>query len=108
MYRQASGEMMIKSYSQGLVISGRDLLSNTAGSVIESNNTIDRLLNGGTSLNVDVSDLTDSELMVCINKSYEFNFFRPIYKNKVCSSCGAKISIKSEVCGSCGSTNFVR
>jgi len=108
MYRQASGEMMIKSYSQGLVISGRDLLSNTAGSVIESSNTIDRLLNGGTSLNVDVSDLTDSELMVCINKSYEFNFFRPIYKNKVCSSCGAKISIASEVCGSCGSTNFVR
>jgi ribonucleoside-triphosphate reductase (formate) len=108
MYRQASGEMMIKSYSQGLVISGRDLLSNTAGSVIESSNTIDRLLNGGTSLNVDVSDLTDSELMVCINKSYEFNFFRPIYKNKVCSSCGAKISIRSEVCGICGSTNFVR
>jgi ribonucleoside-triphosphate reductase (formate) len=108
MYRQVSGEMMIKSYSQGLVISGRDLLSNTAGSVIESSNTIDRLLNGGTSLNVDVSDLTDSELMVCINKSYEFNFFRPIYKNKVCSSCGAKISIASEVCGSCGSTNFVR
>jgi ribonucleoside-triphosphate reductase (formate) len=108
MYRQVSGEMMIKSYSQGLVISGRDLLSNTAGPVIESSNTIDRLLNGGTSLNVDVSDLTDSELMVCINKSYEFNFFRPIYKNKVCSSCGAKISIASEVCGSCGSTNFVR
>jgi len=108
MYRQVSGEMMIKSYSQGLVISGRDLLSDTAGSVIESSNTIDRLLNGGTSLNVDVSDLTDSELMVCINKSYEFNFFRPIYKNKVCSSCGAKISIASEVCGSCGSTNFVR
>lgn len=108
MYRQVSGEMMIKSYSQGLLISGRDLLSSTAGSVIESSNSIDRLLNGGTSLNVDVSDLTDSELMECINKSYEFNFFRPIYNNKVCSSCGAKISISSEACSSCGSTNFVR
>ncbi|HEY6949478.1 MAG TPA: anaerobic ribonucleoside-triphosphate reductase, partial [Nitrososphaeraceae archaeon] len=108
MYRQVSGEMMIKSYSQGLLISGRDLLSSTAGSVIESSNSIDRLLNGGTSLNVDVSDLTDSELMDCINKSYEFNFFRPIYNNKVCSSCGAKISITSEACSSCGSTNFVR
>jgi len=108
MYRQVSGESMIKSYSQGLLISGRDLLSSTAGSVIESSNSIDRLLNGGTSLNVDVSDLTDSELMDCINKSYEFNFFRPIYNNKVCSSCGAKISISSEACSSCGSTNFVR
>ncbi|HEY7227932.1 MAG TPA: anaerobic ribonucleoside-triphosphate reductase [Nitrososphaeraceae archaeon] len=108
MYHEVSGELMIKSYSQGLLISGRDLLSNTAGSVIESSNSIDRLLNGGTSLNVDVSDLTDSELMDCINKSHEFDFFRPIYNNKVCSSCGAKISIASEVCGSCGSTNFVR
>jgi len=108
MYREVSGETMIKSYSQGLLISGRDLLSSTGSSVIESSNSIDRLLNGGTSLNVDVSDLTDSELMDCINKSYEFNFFRPIYNNKVCSSCGAKISISSEACSSCGSTNFVR
>ena len=108
MYRQVSGEMMLKSYSQGLLISGRDLLSSTAGSVIESSNSIDRLLNGGTSLNVDVSDLTDSELMECINKSYDFNFFRPLYNNKVCSSCGAKTSISSEACSSCGSTNFVR
>jgi ribonucleoside-triphosphate reductase (formate) len=105
MYRQAGDEMMIKSYSQGLLISGRDLLSNP-DSTIESSNSIDRLLNGGTSLNVDVSDLTDSELMDCIDKSRDFNFFRPIYRNKVCSSCGAKISMTSEVCQSCGSTNL--
>lgn len=105
MYRQAGDEMMIKSYSQGLLISGRDLLSNP-DSIIESSNSIDTLLNGGTSLNVDVSDLTDSELMDCIDKSRDFNFFRPIYRNKVCSSCGAKISMTSEVCQSCGSTNL--
>jgi ribonucleoside-triphosphate reductase len=105
MYRQAGDEMLIKSYSQGLLISGRDLLSNP-DSTIESSNSIDRLLNGGTSLNVDVSDLTDSELMDCIDKSRDFNFFRPIYRNKVCSSCGTKISISIEVCQSCGSTNL--
>jgi ribonucleoside-triphosphate reductase len=105
MYRQAGDEMLIKSYSQGLLISGRDLLSNP-DSTIESSNSIDRLLNGGTSLNVDVSDLTDSELMDCIDKSRDFNFFRPIYRNKVCSSCGTKISISTEVCQSCGSTNL--
>ena len=105
MYRQAGDEMMIKSYSQGLLISGRDLLS-SPDSIIESSNSIDTLLNGGTSLNVDVSDLTDSELMDCIDKSRDFNFFRPIYRNKVCSSCGAKISMTSEVCQSCGSTNL--
>ena len=97
--------MLIKSYSQGLLISGRDLLSNP-DSTIESSNSIDRLLNGGTSLNVDISDLTDNELKDCIDKSFDFNFFRPVYRNKVCSSCGAKISMTSEVCQSCGSTNL--
>ncbi len=106
MYRQVSDdEMMIKSYSQGLLINGRDLLSNT-DPIIESSNSIDDLLNGGVSLNVDVSNLTDSELLDCIDKSHDLNFFRPIYRNKVCSSCGAKISMSSEICQSCGSTNF--
>jgi ribonucleoside-triphosphate reductase (formate) len=106
MYREASDETMIKSYSQGLLINGRDLLSNT-DPIIESSNSIDKLLNGGVSLNVDVSDLTDGELMDCIDKSHDLNFFRPIYRNKVCSSCGAKISTSSEVCQNCGSTNFI-
>ena len=105
MYHEAGDEMMIKSYSQGLLINGRDLLSNT-GPIIESSNSIDKLLNGGVSLNVDVSDLSDSELMDCISKSHDFNFFRPIYKNKICSSCGTKMSVSSEVCQNCGSTNF--
>jgi ribonucleoside-triphosphate reductase len=105
MYLQAGDEAIIKSYSQGLLIRGRDVLSN-ADSIIESSNSIDNLLNGGTSLNVDVSDLTNSELMDCIDKSLGLNFFRPIYRNKVCSSCGKKISIIAEACESCGSTNF--
>ncbi|HEY9398421.1 MAG TPA: anaerobic ribonucleoside-triphosphate reductase [Nitrososphaeraceae archaeon] len=105
MYREASDETMIKSYSQGLLINGRDLLSNT-DPIIESSNSIDKLLNGGVSLNVDVSDLTDGELIDCIDKSHDLNFFRPIHRNKVCSSCGAKISTSSEVCQNCGSTNF--
>lgn len=102
---QAGNDSMIKSYSQGLLINGRDLLSNS-GPIIESSNSIDKLLNGGVSLNVDISDLTDSELKDCINRSFDFNFFRPVYRNKICSSCGTKMSVSSEVCQSCGSTNF--
>jgi len=105
MYHQAGDEMMIKSYSQGILINGRDLLSNT-GPIIESSNSIDKLLNGGVSLNVDVSDLSDNELMDCIGKSQDLNFFRPVYKNKICISCGTKRSLASEVCQNCGSTNF--
>lgn len=102
---QAGNDSMIKSYSQGLLINGRDLLSNS-GPIIESSNSIDKLLNGGVSLNVDISDLTDNELKDCINRSFDFNFFRPVYRNKICSSCGTKRSVSSEVCQSCGSTNF--
>jgi ribonucleoside-triphosphate reductase (formate) len=102
---QAGNDSMIKSYSQGLLINGRDLLSNS-GPIIESSNSIDKLLNGGVSLNVDISDLTDNELKDCINRSLDFNFFRPVYRNKICSSCGTKMSVSSEVCQNCGSTNF--
>ena len=102
---QAGNDSMIKSYSQGLLIKGRELLSNP-GPIIESSNSIDKLLNGGVSLNVDISDLTDNELKDCINRSLDFNFFRPVYRNKICSSCGTKMSVSSEVCTSCGSTNF--
>ena len=102
---QAGNDSMIKSYSQGLLINGRNLLSNY-GPIIESSNSIDKLLNGGVSLNVDTSDLTDNELKDCVNKSFDFNFFRPVYRNKICSSCGTKMSVSSEVCKSCGSTNF--
>jgi len=105
MYRQAGDKMMIKSYSQGLLINGRDLLANS-GPIIESTNSIDELLNGGVSINVDTSDLEDNELIESINKSYGLNFFRPVYRNKICSSCGTKISMSSGVCKSCGSTNF--
>ena len=102
---QAGNDSMIKSYSQGLLINGRDLLSNS-GPIIESSNSIDKLLNGGVSLNVDISDLTNNELKDCINRSFDFNFFRPVYRNKICSSCGTKMPMSSEVCQSCGSTNF--
>lgn len=105
MYRQAGDKMMIKSYSQGLLVNGRDLLANS-GPIIESTNSIDGLLNGGVSINVDISDLEDNEFVESVNKSYGFNFFRPIYRNKICSSCGTKISMSSGVCKSCGSTNF--
>ena len=105
LYRQAGDEMMIKSYSQGLLINGRELLTNS-GPIIESTNSIDELLNGGVSINVDTSDLEDNQLIESINKSRAFNFFRPMYRNKICSSCGTKVSMYSEVCKSCGFTNY--
>jgi hypothetical protein len=64
------------------------------------------LLNGGVSINVDTSDLEDNQLIESINKSRAFNFFRPMYRNKICSSCGTKVSMYSEVCKSCGFTNY--
>jgi ribonucleoside-triphosphate reductase len=105
MYDQSGDDTMIKSYSQGLLINGRDLLSNT-GPIIESSNLVDKLVNGGVSVTVDISDLTDSEMKDCIIKSFDLNFFRPVYRTKICGSCGTRTPASSEVCQSCGSTNF--
>jgi ribonucleoside-triphosphate reductase len=107
MYDQSDDDSMIKSYSQGVLINGRDLLSNS-GPIIESSNSIDKLLNGGVSLNVDISDLTDNELKDCIDKAFDLNFFRPVYKSKICSSCGTRTAMSSEVCQNCASTNFAQ
>jgi ribonucleoside-triphosphate reductase len=107
MYDQSDDDSMIKSYSQGVLINGRDLLSNS-GPIIESSNSIDKLLNGGVSLNVDISDLTDNELKDCIDKAFDLNFFRPVYRIKICSSCGTRTAMSSEVCQNCGSTNFAQ
>lgn len=107
MYNQSDEDSIIKSYSQGLLINGRDLITNS-GPIIESSNSVDKLLNGGVSLNLDISDLTDIELKDCINKAFDLNFFRPVYRSKICSSCGTRILVSSEVCRSCGSTNFTQ
>jgi ribonucleoside-triphosphate reductase len=107
LYNQSDDDAMIKSYSQGLLINGRDLISNT-GPIIESSNLIDKLLSGGVSLNVDISDLTDAEMKDCIDKSFDLNFFRLVYRTKICSSCGTRMPVSSEVCQSCGSTNFAQ
>jgi ribonucleoside-triphosphate reductase len=107
MYNQSEDDTMIKSYSQGVLINGRDLISNS-GPIIESSNSIDKLLNGGISLNVDISDLTDNELKDCIDKSFDLDFFRPVYRSKICSSCGTRTPASFEVCQSCGSTNFAQ
>jgi ribonucleoside-triphosphate reductase len=107
LYNQSDDDEMIKSYSQGLLINGRDLLSNS-GPIIESSNLIDKLLSGGVSLNVDISDLTDAEMKDCIERSFDLNFFRLVYRTKICSSCGTRMPVSSEVCQSCGSTNFAQ
>jgi ribonucleoside-triphosphate reductase len=107
MYDQSDDDSMIKSYSQGILINGRDLLLNS-GPIIESSNSIDKLLNGGVSLSVDISDLTDNDLKDCIDKAFDLNFFRPVYRGKICSSCGTRSPLSSEVCQNCGSTNFAQ
>ena len=107
MYNQSDDDSMIKSYSQGVLINGRDLLSKS-GPIIESSNSIDKLLNGGVSINVDISELTDNELKDCIDKAFDLNFFRPVYRSKICSSCGTRTPLSSEVCQNCGSTNFAQ
>ena len=80
-----------KLYSQGLVLNGKDLLSDDkATSMIDECSSISKLLNGGVSTTVDMSDLysSDIEIKNAIETASKLAFFRPRLKTWICSTCG--------------------
>ena len=101
-------------YSQGLTLDAEQLISadNTLrGSLLEDCLSTDRLLNGGSSVRLDVTKLGSDRLSV--EKAIEIvsgiPFFHPVMKLQVCSSCGKRSdSIVFERCSFCKSPYVVR
>jgi ribonucleoside-triphosphate reductase (formate) len=100
-----------KSYSQGLVLNGKDLLSDDkATSIIAECSSISKLLNGGVSTTVDMSDLysSDIEIKNAIETASKLEFFRPRLKTWICSICGKRArSGLNEKCEFCKSSNLL-
>jgi hypothetical protein len=82
------------AYSQGFTLNGKDLfLSDDKGaSKINECISIDKLLNGGLSVMLDVSDLSSSntEIKNAIEAASQLQFFRPNLKLLVCNGCGKR------------------
>lgn len=82
------------AYSQGLTLNGKDLfLSDDKGaSKINECISINKLLNGGLSVMLDISDLSSSntEIKNAIERASQLQFFRPNLKLLVCNGCGKR------------------
>ena len=96
------------AYSQGLTINGRELVSqdeDKSRTIIDKCNSVDKLLNGGLAVNLDLNDLSsDIEMKNAIEAASNLQSFRPIIRHRVCTNCGKRSNKDaSERCEYCTS-----
>jgi ribonucleoside-triphosphate reductase len=109
-----SSQQIASSYSQGFTLNGKKLLSSSSSddnklrSIVEECVIMDNLLNGGLSVNVDMSDLSStSEVKNAIDvASSSLQFFHPSIKLVVCNNCGNRSKYNAEKCEFCKSPNL--
>jgi ribonucleoside-triphosphate reductase (formate) len=98
-----SSEQGNLAYSQGLTINGRELIfpdDSKSHLIIDKCNSIDKLLNGGLAVNLDLNNLSsDIEMKNAIESVSDLQFFRPVIKHMICSNCGKRLG--KEVTGRC-------
>ncbi len=92
----------IASYSQGMTLGGKELLSK-GSSLVKECGSIDKLLNGGLAATVDVTDLSTADVKGAMESASELAFARPRFALAVCATCGKKSRTSSERCESCKS-----
>lgn len=90
------------SYSQGMTLSGKELLSK-GSDLVEECAGIDKLLNGGLAAIIDVTDLSMAEVRNVIEAASELAFSRLRFALAVCVTCGRKSKASSDRCESCKS-----
>ena len=90
------------SYSQGVTLSGKELLSKGQGLVKECAG-IEKLLNGGLASTIDVTELSPTEIRNTIEAASELAFYRPHFALAVCATCGKKSKASSDRCEACKS-----
>jgi DNA-binding transcriptional ArsR family regulator len=95
------------SYSQGMTIGGRELLSDRGAALLKECAAIDRVLNGGFSAGVDVTDLSAAEVASIIEACGGLAFMRPRFRLAVCAACGRKSKASADTCESCKSPRWL-
>ena len=82
------------AYSQGLTINGRELVSqdeDKSRTIIDKCNSVDKLLNGGLAVNLDLNDLSSEiEMKNAIEAASNLQSFRPIIRHRACTNCGKR------------------
>jgi DNA-binding transcriptional ArsR family regulator len=101
------------TYSQGLTLYGEQLLptnDDNAGSLIEECLSVDKILSGGLSVTLDVTELgSDHEqLKKAIEVASRIPFFHPVMRLTVCGTCGNRSSsMNMERCENCRSPHML-
>jgi ribonucleoside-triphosphate reductase len=100
---QQTNDARLAGYSQGMTIMAKDLLEDKKR-ISSSCNTIDSLLNGGFSVNFDLTEVASNDANATLKAADDLHFYTLLYKHKVCSSCGTRCLISQERCQNCKST----
>jgi ribonucleoside-triphosphate reductase (formate) len=93
-------------YSQGITLSGQELLSQDSNQVLEECTSIDSLLSGGLSTSIDLTETstTDEINKALIIANSGLAFFRPSMRSMICRSCSRRyIGMNVQKCEACGS-----
>jgi ribonucleoside-triphosphate reductase len=96
-------------YSQGMLLTATQILNNNdMNHTIDEFNSVDRLLNGGLSVDIDFScsdSLTDIKKVLEITT--ELNCMRPRQRITICNSCGKKtVTNNGANCSFCNSPSI--
>jgi ribonucleoside-triphosphate reductase len=90
------------SYSQGMTLNGKEILSAGKAAVHECA-IVDKLLNGGFAAGLDVTELSPSEARSAIEAAAELPFIRPRIRLAVCTTCGRRSKAAADKCEFCKS-----
>ncbi|NAL77556.1 anaerobic ribonucleoside-triphosphate reductase [Nitrososphaera sp. AFS] len=98
-------------YSQGLFLSGEQLTQssgNNSQSLIEECLLIEKILTGGLSVTLDVTQLDSERFKQALTLASSLPFLRPTVKHTICGSCGRRSGSGSlERCEYCKSPHLL-
>ena len=95
------------SYSQGMTLNGRDILNDGKASIQECM-AIDKLLNGGFTATLDLTNLSPAEMESAIEATVqELPFLRLSIGFAVCTTCGQRSKVDVDICEFCKSPHKV-
>jgi ribonucleoside-triphosphate reductase len=95
------------SYSQGMTLNGRDILNDGKASIQECL-AIDKLLNGGFTASLDLTNLSPAEMKSAIETAVqELPFLRLSIGFAVCTTCGQRSKEGADICEFCKSPHKV-
>ena len=98
-------------YSQGVTIPGVDMINMKKESmIIKECNMMEKLLNGGLSVNMDLNgSMNDVDVKAAIGSAADMLiFFRPRMKVYVCGNCGQKSIDAIDKCSTCKSPHLLQ